>query len=290
MDRFSQPNVVSNTGSCDYNQIYVEPRNLLSTNDQTTYSGQIPMQWVKPNPMMNNSTNQEGKYVLETNFQYGSWALETTNPSCEWNEPIGNQLNPCKIETGSLHQSFSVPPSPCEFQYYPAVNQNDAKGVPYGYSLPPFIPNDPTAGPYSAYNQLQEPIPSVPQYGSRKAEVQTPMNPFSKQGTSSSTEMSTSVSSVKSRSRRKRPRLCHFILELLEKPEQYSNIVEWVDQKNGVFKFHNSSEIASQWGKRRDKPHMKYENFARSLRSYIAKGIMSKPRSRLVYRFTEKIL
>ena len=86
-----------------------------------------------------------------------------------------------------------------------------------------------------------------------------------------------------------RPRLCHFLLELLADPAKYSGIIEWVDQEKGVFKFLNSSEVASQWGRRRNKPHMKYENFARSLRTYIAKGILTKPRSKLVYRFTSLV-
>ena len=87
-----------------------------------------------------------------------------------------------------------------------------------------------------------------------------------------------------------RPRLCHFLLELLADPAQYSDIIEWVDQEKGVFKFLNSSEVAKQWGRRRNKPLMKYENFARSLRTYIAKGILTKPRSKLVYRFTSQVL
>ena len=86
-----------------------------------------------------------------------------------------------------------------------------------------------------------------------------------------------------------RPRLCHFLFELLANPAQYSGIIEWVDKDQGVFKFLNSAEVASQWGRRRNKPHMKYENFARSLRTYIAKGILTKPRSKLVYRFTSKV-
>lgn len=86
-----------------------------------------------------------------------------------------------------------------------------------------------------------------------------------------------------------RPRLCHFLLELLANPQKYSDIVEWVDKEKGVFKFLNSAEVASQWGRRRNKPHMKYENFARSLRTYIQKGILTKPRSKLVYRFTNKV-
>lgn len=90
------------------------------------------------------------------------------------------------------------------------------------------------------------------------------------------------------RGRSKKPRLCHFLLELLDKPDLYSNIIVWIDRKDGVFKFVNSSAVASQWGRRRNKPNMKYENFARSLRTYISKGFMAKPPTRLVYKFTSK--
>lgn len=82
-----------------------------------------------------------------------------------------------------------------------------------------------------------------------------------------------------------RPRLCQFLLELLSNPEKYSHLIEWVDKERGVFKFLNSSRVAQEWGERRNKPRMKYENFARSLRTYIAKGILTKPRSKLVYKF-----
>ncbi|XP_048585143.1 uncharacterized protein LOC5521528 isoform X1 [Nematostella vectensis] len=83
-----------------------------------------------------------------------------------------------------------------------------------------------------------------------------------------------------------RPRLCQFLIELLSKPERYSHLIEWVDEEKGIFKFINSTKVAREWGERRNKPFMKYENFARSLRTYIAKGILTKPRSKLVYRFS----
>lgn len=83
-----------------------------------------------------------------------------------------------------------------------------------------------------------------------------------------------------------RPRLCQFLLELLNDPAKYSNLIEWLDKDKGIFKFLNSSRVAKEWGTRRNKPQMKYENFARSLRTYIAKGILTKPRSKLVYRFS----
>ncbi|XP_058973382.1 SAM pointed domain-containing Ets transcription factor-like isoform X2 [Pocillopora verrucosa] len=82
-----------------------------------------------------------------------------------------------------------------------------------------------------------------------------------------------------------RPRLCQFLLELLNHPDKYGYMIDWIDKEKGVFKFINSSEVARLWGNRRNKPSMKYENFARSLRTYIAKGILAKPRSKLVYQF-----
>ena len=82
-----------------------------------------------------------------------------------------------------------------------------------------------------------------------------------------------------------RPRLCQFLFELLDNPEKYAYMIEWLDKDKGVFKFLNSAEVARLWGRRRNKPSMKYENFARSLRTYIAKGILTKPRSKLVYQF-----
>lgn len=84
-----------------------------------------------------------------------------------------------------------------------------------------------------------------------------------------------------------RPRLCQYLLELLEQPDKYSHMIDWIDKEKGVFKFINSSEVARMWGRRRNKPSMKYENFARSLRTYIAKGILIKPRSKLVYQFAK---
>lgn len=84
-----------------------------------------------------------------------------------------------------------------------------------------------------------------------------------------------------------RPRLCQYLLELLQQPDKYSYMIDWIDKEKGVFKFINSSEVARMWGRRRNKPSMKYENFARSLRTYIAKGILIKPRSKLVYQFAK---
>ena len=84
-----------------------------------------------------------------------------------------------------------------------------------------------------------------------------------------------------------RPRLCQYLLELLGQPDKYSYVIDWIDKEKGVFKFINSSEVARLWGRSRNKPSMKYENFARSLRTYIAKGILIKPRRKLVYQFAK---
>ena len=84
-----------------------------------------------------------------------------------------------------------------------------------------------------------------------------------------------------------RPRLCQFLLELLDNPDKYAYMIDWLDKEKGIFKFINSGEVARLWGRRRNKPSMKYENFARSLRTYIAKGILLKPRSKLVYQFAK---
>ena len=85
-----------------------------------------------------------------------------------------------------------------------------------------------------------------------------------------------------------KPRLYNFLIELLQDTDRYT-CIEWVDKSNGIFKFVESAEVARLWGLRKNKPNMKYENFARSLRTYISKGILTKPRNKLVYKFTTKV-
>ena len=80
-----------------------------------------------------------------------------------------------------------------------------------------------------------------------------------------------------------KPRLYNFLLELLS--DCNARCIEWLDEEQGIFKFMNSNEVARLWGLRKNKPNMKYENFARSLRTYVAKGILTKPRNKLVYQF-----
>ena len=164
-------------------------------------------------------------------------------------------------------QSFAVPDPSTEYPYY--LNYHDETSI-YDQDIPQALPLLNTipekAAAFSAYLQR------VPKSNEIGYNVPSPITSPGPKPMKSS-----------------RPRLCHFLLELLANPQQYSDIVEWVDKEKGVFKFLNSAEVASQWGRRRNKPNMKYENFARSLRTYIAKGILTKPRSKLVYRFTNKV-
>ena len=83
-----------------------------------------------------------------------------------------------------------------------------------------------------------------------------------------------------------KPRLYRFLKDILNDPKQFP-CIEWVNRSTGTFKFLDSSEVARLWGFRKNKPAMKYENFARSLRTYIAKGILKKPRNKLVYCFAQ---
>lgn len=84
----------------------------------------------------------------------------------------------------------------------------------------------------------------------------------------------------------RKPRLCQYLAELLNNPERNPSMMEWVDREEGIFRFTDSGAVARMWGQRRHKPDMKYENFARSLRTYIAKGVLRKLRSKLVYGFS----
>ena len=81
-----------------------------------------------------------------------------------------------------------------------------------------------------------------------------------------------------------KPRLYNFLCEMLH---ERNPCMEWVDKPSGIFKFLDSSRVAHLWGRRKNKPNMPYENFARSLRTYIKKGFLTKPKNKLVYRFSK---
>lgn len=82
------------------------------------------------------------------------------------------------------------------------------------------------------------------------------------------------------------PRLYRFLLELLEQPDKYP-CVKWINKEERMFKFYDSEYVARLWGRRKNRPSMKYENFARSLRCYKERGILNKPRQKLVYQFAK---
>ena len=82
------------------------------------------------------------------------------------------------------------------------------------------------------------------------------------------------------------PRLYMFLVELLQDPEKYC-CIEWLNKDARIFKFTDSNRVASLWGLRKNKANMKFENFARSLRCYKTRGILKKPRQKLVYQFAE---
>ena len=83
-----------------------------------------------------------------------------------------------------------------------------------------------------------------------------------------------------------RPRLYRFLLELLDQPDRYP-CIQWVNKEERMFKFMDSGRVAQLWGNRKNRPNMKYENFARSLRCYKNRGILQKPRQKLVYQFAK---
>lgn len=194
------------------------------------------------------------------------YKTQSANQDVWMNELLDIESQNERLQKEKLIQSLAVPDLSMEYPYYMGYHDDN-----------------------SIYEQEQSPMPLI----NNLPEKPTGLSTFQRVPNPKSTNGSADASPVNSpkppKAKSSRPRLCHFLLELLANPQQYSDVVEWVDKEKGVFKFLNSSEVASQWGRRRNKPHMKYENFARSLRTYIAKGILTKPRSKLVYRFTNKV-
>lgn len=57
--------------------------------------------------------------------------------------------------------------------------------------------------------------------------------------------------------------LWHFIRELLDKPEKYSDCVRWVDRVEGTFKIESSATLARLWGNRKNRSAMNYDKLSR---------------------------
>ena len=85
------------------------------------------------------------------------------------------------------------------------------------------------------------------------------------------------------------PILYKFILLELDKPESRS-LIEWVNKKEGVFRFHSARKehFAVMWGKyKRNREPMTYQNMARALRNYTKgkRKIMERVKRKLHYKF-----
>ena len=86
--------------------------------------------------------------------------------------------------------------------------------------------------------------------------------------------------------------LWQFLKELLLQPDSYSKCIRWIDREKGIFRITDSSQVASLWGKRKNRPAMNYDKLSRSIRQYYKKNIIKKTEhsKRLVYQFCEKYL
>ena len=83
------------------------------------------------------------------------------------------------------------------------------------------------------------------------------------------------------------PKLYLFLHKLLQQPGEYQ-CIEWKDKATKTFRIVKPREIARLWGSTKHKPEMKYEHFARTLRGYVSKGLLKKPRQKLHYQFGNK--
>ncbi|XP_046555230.1 SAM pointed domain-containing Ets transcription factor-like isoform X1 [Haliotis rubra] len=81
--------------------------------------------------------------------------------------------------------------------------------------------------------------------------------------------------------------LWQFLKDLLLKPQSFSSCIKWVDRSKGIFKIEDSSRVAKEWGRRKNRPLMNYDKLSRSIRQYYKKGIIRKTEhsKRLVYQF-----
>lgn len=81
--------------------------------------------------------------------------------------------------------------------------------------------------------------------------------------------------------------LWQFLYALLLKPDQYSHLIEWTENRD-LFEFRllKPEAIAVWWGYHKNKKNMSYDKLSRSLRYYYSKKILRKMSGeRYVYRF-----
>lgn len=78
--------------------------------------------------------------------------------------------------------------------------------------------------------------------------------------------------------------LWQFLLELLVS-NQHSDIIQWTNSE-GEFKLTNPEEVASLWGRRKNKEKMNYDKLSRALRYYYDKNIIKKVMGqKFMYKF-----
>uniref|UniRef100_A0A0N5C4S9 ETS domain-containing protein n=1 Tax=Strongyloides papillosus TaxID=174720 RepID=A0A0N5C4S9_STREA len=79
--------------------------------------------------------------------------------------------------------------------------------------------------------------------------------------------------------------LWQFLFELLISGK-YSDVIQWVNIKEGEFKLIDAESVARLWGQRKGKPQMNYDKLSRALRYYYDKNIIKKVTGqKFVYRF-----
>ncbi|XP_065174957.1 ETS translocation variant 4-like isoform X2 [Sycon ciliatum] len=95
---------------------------------------------------------------------------------------------------------------------------------------------------------------------------------------------------VKLPQRRGAVQLWQFLLNLLDESCTVTTaeaLVEWTNPELLQFRLLDPEEVATRWGKIKQRPSMNYDKLSRSLRYYYDKGIMEKVSGeRYVYRFT----
>ena len=58
--------------------------------------------------------------------------------------------------------------------------------------------------------------------------------------------------------------LWKFLLEELSKPN--GNNVQWVDEREGLFRFVDTTEVSKLWGQKKNKDDMNFEKLSRGIR------------------------
>ena len=67
-----------------------------------------------------------------------------------------------------------------------------------------------------------------------------------------------------------------FCVDLLKDSKKYSEIIEWKNKQELVFKILNPEEISRLWGTRKSNKNMNYEKFSRGLRDARKRGFFER--------------